>query len=142
MAKIKLEIVKSDNETKDIGHDCTRLNYYDLKKVADLLHLDFDRTRSARKIYAELKNSGLVKIERKGDIEYICLTHKGKEKCERKLEETRKLKEYFTSIPLLQAKYSEQNVPAGILLKGSHIKVDHNTEQYADTLINRISNWE
>ncbi len=141
---ITLDIVKNDDEDNDLRQNCTRLNYYGLKKVADLLHLDFDRTRSAKRIYTELKNKGLVEIERKGDIEYICLTDKGREKCERKIEETRKLMKYFRSIPALQIKYNDQvpQVPSGMVLKGGRPTMDHTAESYVELLIKKISDWQ
>jgi predicted transcriptional regulator len=78
-AAITLDIIKDENEDEDEDRvrNCTPLNYYALKKVADMLHLDFDRTRSAKKIYTQLIDKGIAKIERIGGKEYICLTEKG-----------------------------------------------------------------
>lgn len=142
MAAITLDIVKKEDD-ENLRQNCTRLNYYELNKIADLLHLDFDKTHSAKKIYTELKDNGLVEIERKGDREYICLTEKGRKKCERKIEETRKLMKYFRSIPALQTKYNEQvsQIPSGIVLKGMQPKFDHTAEHYVELLIKEISEW-
>ena len=135
---ITSEIVRDE---KEFIRDCTLLNFYRLNKVADLLHLEFEKTRVAKKIYTELKNKGYVKTERKDGNEYICLTEKGKMSCKNKLEETRKLKRYFMSLPLLQVKYNEEEVPAGMVVKGAQPVSNSHAERLVEQIINRISNW-
>jgi hypothetical protein len=137
---ITSEIVRDENE-KDLTLDCTRFNFYRLNKVADLLHLEFERRRVAKKIYTELKDKGYAKTERKGGKEYICITEKGEKSCKNKMEETRKLKRYFMSLPLLQAKYDEEQVPAGMVIKGSQPATNSHAERLVEQIINRISDW-
>jgi predicted transcriptional regulator len=137
---ITSQIVRDENE-KDFIPNCTRFNFYRLNKVANLLKLEFERRRIAKKIYAELKDRGYAKTERKGGKEYICLTEKGKMSCRNKLEETRKLKRYFMSLPLLQVKYNEEKVPAGMVVKGAQPATNSHAERLVEQTFKKISDW-
>ena len=81
-------------------------NLYRLEKVADFLHLEYDRTKQAKKIYEELESMGEVRKETtKDNRTYISLTEKGINKCLKKIEELHKLRNYFARLPMLQEKY-------------------------------------
>jgi predicted transcriptional regulator len=86
-------------------------NFYRLKKVADFLRLDYDRTKQAKKIYEELENMGEVQKETTEDNRtYISLTEKGINRCFKKLEELHNLRNYFARLPSLQEKYLEDGL--------------------------------
>src|SRR5687768_16109790 len=53
-------------------------NIYRREKVADFLHLDYDRKRQAKKIYEDLEKKGdLKKIVTEENMTYVTLTEKG-----------------------------------------------------------------
>jgi class 3 adenylate cyclase len=138
---ITSEIV-SEKES-NLRRNCTLYNFYRLNKIAKLLHLEFDRRRAAKKIYAELTDKGYVKIERKDGKEYICLTEKGKENCRNKIEETRTLKRYFMSIPQLHERYIEKGQDQiRIVARGSRPTDFRDEEKLVLDLLERISDWE
>ena len=82
-------------------------NLYRLEKVADLLHLEYDRTKQAKKIYENLENDGDVKkVVTEDNKTYISLTEKGINVCLRKIRELHQLKDYFARLPPLEQKYT------------------------------------
>jgi predicted transcriptional regulator len=83
-------------------------NLYRLEKVADALHLEYDRTKQAKKIYADMEGrQEVMKKVTKDNRTYISLTKKGIEKCLKKIQELHKLKDYFARFPPVQENYTE-----------------------------------
>ena len=80
--------------------------FYGLKKIADVLALDYDRTKQAQKMYRILEAKGIVKITRKDNKTYITLTRKGVELCKSKLRFLKEMKQAFDQKPYLQENYS------------------------------------
>lgn len=136
LAAVTLDIFKEE----PCPTDCNRYNFYGLNKVAKKLELEFDRTRIAKKIYEEMVKSGEVKIENIENKEYICITEKGKEICQKHLEELHLLRNYFEAIPAMQEKYNEKPYP-NYLSKGlpSPSSIDPKIEKTVEELINSIS---
>jgi two-component system, OmpR family, response regulator ChvI len=137
-------------------------NYFDLfrlERVANHLTLDYDRIMEARKIYEDLEHKGEVRIEFRDNNIYLSLTEKGRKHCYKKLEELAKLKNYFSSLPLLQDKYTESQFQGlekptshtakmlsalsnltGTINKESNWAADN--ELNIDKLISSVSNWQ
>ena len=146
MSVIKLSLKPGSVEADTLDGQSRICNwlYNKLRDSVQVWYQQFIETKDpelAKKIYTELKNKGYVKTERKDGNEYICLTEKGKMSCKNKLEETRKLKRYFMSLPLLQVKYNEEEVPAVMVVKGSQPLSHSYTERLVEQIINRISDW-
>ena len=116
--------------------NCNIYRLYKLNKVAQTLSLDFDKTRVAKKIYEEMANLGEVKLERKKDKEYICITEKGRNSFNKQLGELHRLKKYFEEIPQLQDKFDAES--PSYPSKGLH-SVDSNVEKIVEDLIHSIS---
>jgi hypothetical protein len=129
----------SDHTIK-VGNE-TFCNFYRLEKVANRLHLHFDRTRIAEKIFEQLENSGDVKKLVKDNKTFITLTKKGKENCLKKLEQLCELNRLFYMNPLMQYKYSEDlNIERG-QGKGSALE-RLSVYPRIDELIKSIANWD
>ena len=123
--------------------DC--INFYRLEKIARVLRLDFDRTKTASKIYRKLEESGYITIVTTPDHRTcIKLTRTGEEKSKQDLESLQTLAEYFHSYPALQSKYTEDKVGQGQLFvsKGASSKSQRTgIDLTINNLINSISNW-
>ena len=81
-------------------------------------------------------NLGELKIERKKDKEYICITEKGINSFNKQLGELHRLKKYFEKIPQLQDKFDAES--PSYPSKGLH-SVDSNVEKIVEDLIHSIS---
>lgn len=80
--------------------------FYGLKKIADVLEIDYDRTKQAQKTYRILEAKGFVNITRKDNKTYITLTKKGVAFCKSKLRFLREMKQALEQKPYLQENYS------------------------------------
>jgi ATP-dependent Lon protease len=119
-------------------------NFYRLEKVADFLHLEYDRTKQAKKIYEELESRGEVTREvTKDNKTYISLTENGVNKCLKKIQELRNLKDYFVRIPPLQQNYTQdwlaRKSSEDLLSKSYEMTSD---EANVEKLIKSISLWD
>ena len=125
--------------------DSPFFNLYRLEKVAENLHLDYDRTKQAKKIYEELEKKGEIRKETTAENKtYISLTEKGEKICLKKLEELYDLKDYLIRTPSLQDKYTEgyelqQNEWSKDVVSKSQGFTD--VEIKAEEMITRISSW-
>jgi predicted transcriptional regulator len=92
LAAIMIEIFS--DHTISVGNEIF-CNFYRLEKVANRLHLQFDRTRIAEKIFEQLEKKGEVKKLVKDNKTFITLTKKGKENCLKKLDQLCELNRLF-----------------------------------------------
>jgi hypothetical protein len=133
MSVLKEDILDSQDE------GCVEFNLYGLKQVAETMRLEFDRTRTAKRMYEELIRKGDIAIKRDESHEYLCITEKGKERCLKKIQELKIIESQFEQLPPLQGAYKEGKKP---LSKGynkdpiylqSKRKVDELIESVSDT---------
>lgn len=120
------------------------LKIYRLDKVANVLRLDFERTKAAD-TYRDLEKDGKIKIITENNKTFITLTRKGVEKCEEDLESLQIIAKLFHSHPGVQDRHSEternedDRLSKGLTPK-AHKFSDIDTE--VDKLISSISNWK
>jgi predicted transcriptional regulator len=116
-------------------------NLYNLEKVAEYLHLEYDRRRQAIKMYEDLEDRGDVRKEVTADNKtYISLTEKGKKSCIRKLEELHSLKDYLSKIASEDQYADDEDKSTGHLRSKSQGLTD--TELKIEELIAHISGWD
>jgi hypothetical protein len=121
--------------------DIPFFNLYRLEMVAQNLHLEYDRTKQARKMYEGLEKKGEIKREITAENKtYITLTEKGTKSCLKKLEELQTLRGYLTKIPSLQDKYAGQDESRKDLRSKSQGLTE--TEVRVEELIARISSLD
>lgn len=121
----------------------TYAKIYQLKKVADLLLLNYDRTRGTLDIYEELQKSRHVtKLVTQDNKTLIKLTKNGEEKCMEDLESLLILVDYFHSHPELQDRHVRNGGPSYVS-KGPKPKTSltSDLDKTVDDLIRRISDW-
>ncbi|MFY9869041.1 MAG: hypothetical protein WAK17_04930 [Candidatus Nitrosopolaris sp.] len=132
-------VLPSDN-TKEL-QNTTFINYYGLDKVARMLGLEFDRTKVAGKIFAELESKGKIRKTVTSDSKtFITLTEEGKKKCIENLDLLLILNKEFYSDPSLQMKYLYEDIE-GKFTKGFGSHRHTGKEVIVENLINRISSW-
>lgn len=137
LAAISLETFK-DKTIKISGTPF--FNLYRLDQVAEALHLQYDRTKQAKKIYEDLGKNGEVKIEITEDNRtYVSLTEKGIKNCLKKIQELHDLKDYFGRLPPLQQKYTEDWKPGEDLQSKSNELIED--EFKVQKLIKSIAEW-
>jgi predicted transcriptional regulator len=131
-----------ENNTIKIGNT-TFTNFYRLNMIAEVLGLEFDRTKIADKIYSELQDKGLIKrIITEDHKTFITLTEKGEKKFLKNLDELQTINELYISRPLLQRQYDEEEQEQDYrLVKGVKIKSSQLTDEQiiVDNLIKSIS---
>jgi hypothetical protein len=126
--------------TKKIQND-TFVSFYRLYKVAKVLGIKFERTKSAPYAYKELVDRGQVKIVTEDNRTYVTLTDRGKKSCGEKLEELQILNEHFNKNPLDRQMYWEKEDWRGMPVKGAKLGPRLSTETRIDKLIRKISQW-
>jgi hypothetical protein len=132
-------VLPSDN-TKEL-QNTTFINYYGLDKVARMLGLEFDRTKVAGKIFAELESKWKIRKTVTSDSKtFITLTEEGKKKCIENLDLLLILNKEFYSDPSLQMKYLYEDIE-GKFTKGFGSHRHTGKEVIVENLINRISSW-
>jgi hypothetical protein len=114
-------------------------NLYKLEKVAEYLHLEYDRRRQAIKEYEDLEVRGDVRKSITADNKtYISLTEKGEKSCLRRLEELEGLKSYLSKIPS-EDRYAEDEDLSDLRSKSQGLT---DTELKIEELITHISTWD
>ena len=138
LAATAIEIFKAETL---LIQNSSFFNLYNLEKVAEYLHLEYDRRRQAIKMYKDLADRGDVRKEVTADNKtYISLTEKGKKSCLRKLEELHGLKDYLSKIPS-EDKYAEDEDESTRDLRSKSQGLT-DIELKIEELITHISSWD